>query len=353
MNKNILKSLDINDNTILSDLKDEDIKKVIESLDNYCLRLRNSIGNFPDDTVGFEFEFEDYDENAIKKEMIKNNYFEEGYKLYPDGHDCQNNYFPYVYEVCTPILNLHNINWNRIKDLCYILKRNSTIGNNCGAHIHVGAQVLNNKIDSLTNFVGMIIAYENIIARFLYGNFINERMSMHTYAPLVAKDWYDEYILFDKNYYKKYSINSIINILSDYYSKNKFINLSNVYKLGKEEVNNTIEFRGANGTLDPIIWQNNCNMIIKLMKYCNSTNFDKEKIDNRIEKKYSYLNNYKYYRSIDIKGAIELCDLIFTNNIDKIYFLRQYLKDRKYTDSKILVLSKKFTETKYNDNDIV
>ena len=353
MNEDLLKIIDMKDNTLLSELKEEKVNELIKLLDNYCLCLRNSIGLFSNDTVGFEFEFEDYNETIIQKEMDKNNYFKESYKLYPDGYESQSDFFPYVYEVCTPVLNLNNINWNRIKELCYILKRNSTIGSNCGAHIHVGAQILNNNIESLTNFIGFIIAYENIIARFLYGNFINERLSMHTYAPFVAKAWYDEYSLFCNDYFKTFSIDNIINILSDFFTKKHFINLANVCKLGEEEVNNTIEFRGANGTLDPVIWQNNCNLIIKLMKYCNSNNFDKEKINNRIEKNYSYLNNYKYYLSIDLKGALEFSDLVFNNNLDKMYFLRQYLKDRVYTDSKILVISKKFTETKYNDNDIV
>ena len=48
---------------------------------------------------------------------------------------------------------------------------------------------------------------------------------------------------------------------------------------------------------------------------------------------------------------MEFCDLIFDNNLDKIYFLRQYLKDKKYTDKKVLVLSKKFTETPYSDSE--
>ena len=29
---------------------------------------------------------------------------------------------------------------------------------------------------------------------------------------------------------------------------------------------------------------------------------------------------------IYLEQALELCDMIFTNNFDKVYFLRQYLK---------------------------
>ena len=349
-NHNIFKILNPNDNTMLTSLSKDELDIVINYLNEYYLELRKSIGNYPNDTAGFEFEFEDYDENLIRREMIKNNYFDEGYKLYEDGEDC---YYYVIGEVCTPVLNVSNINWNRIKDLCYIIKRNGYIGNNCGGHIHIGAQILENKKKSLTNFAALIIAYENILARFFYGNFINERLVMHTYAPPVANDWYDEYLHFESFFYSKYSCNDIINILSGYHKKNQFINLSYANYLGVNEINNTFEYRAPNGTLDPIIWQNNLNLIIKLMKYCNKTDFNLEIVENRIKKNILFFGDYKYYRSVHLEAAIEFCDLIFDNNLDKIYFLRQYLKDKNITDSKVLVLSKKFTETPYNDNDVV
>ena len=52
-------------------------------------------------------------------------------------------------------------------------------------------------------------------------------------------------------------------------------------------------------------------------------------------------NIYKYSR-IYMEQAIELADMIFDNNLDKIYFLRQYLKDGNVTN-KHLVRSKEFT----------
>lgn len=352
-NYDIFKILNPNESVMLSKLSSGDINNIINTLDKYYLELRDTIGKYPNDTTGFEFEFEDYDEILIRREMNNKGYFKDDYKLYQDGYDCRNSSFPYVYELCTPILSISNINWNRIKELCYFLKRNSCIGNNSGAHIHIGAQILNNNMTSVTNFTTMIIAYENVLARFFYGNFINERLSMHTYAPPVANDWYDIYLEFETDYFKRLKTRDLINKLSGYFEKNQFINLSNVLHLGEEYVNNTFEFRAPNGTLDPVIWQNNLNIIVKLMKYCNSDKFNLELVENRIKKNIMNLSNYKYYRSINLDAALELCDLIFDNNIDKIYFLRQYLKDRKYTDNRVLVLSKKFTETPYNDNDIV
>ena len=51
----------------------------------------------------------------------------------------------------------------------------------------------------------------------------------------------------------------------------------------------------------------------------------------------------KVYNEIYIEQSLELCDMIFSNNLDKIYFLKQYLKQLKvcqnseqYTKSPIL-----------------
>ena len=49
---------------------------------------------------------------------------------------------------------------------------------------------------------------------------------------------------------------------------------------------------------------------------------------------------------IDSDGAIEFTDLIFDKNIDKVYFLRQYLKNMEETTSKYLKPAKQFTKIK-------
>lgn len=86
---------------------------------------------------------------------------------------------------------------------------------------------------------------------------------------------------------------------------------------------NTIEFRSPNGTLEPVIWQNNINFFTKMLIYCKSGDFDEDIVEKRLE----FNNQDLYlYRQIFLTQALELTDLIFDNNLDKIYFLRQYLK---------------------------
>ena len=52
-------------------------------------------------------------------------------------------------------------------------------------------------------------------------------------------------------------------------------------------------------------------------------------------------NVFKYSR-IYMEQAIEFADMIFDNNLDKVYFLRQYVKDGSVSNMP-LVKSREFT----------
>ena len=65
----------------------------------------------------------------------------------------------------------------------------------------------------------------------------------------------------------------------------------------------------------------------------------KEKIVKR--RKDEILVDTFIYKNIFLTQAIEFVDLIFNNNLDKIYFLRQYLKSFEEKDS--YEKAKKFT----------
>lgn len=63
-----------------------------------------------------------------------------------------------------------------------------------------------------------------------------------------------------------------------------------------------------------------------MLLYSKSTRYNDDIIQNRRninEDKYSKLS---WYGEIYLQQALELCDMLFTNNFDKVYFLRQYLK---------------------------
>lgn len=104
----------------------------------------------------------------------------------------------------------------------------------------------------------------------------------------------------------------------------KSLNFTNVCSFGKKEEENTIEFRCPNGTLNEVIWQNNLNFFLSLMNYAKDgyNNADWEyyvnKANDNIDSDYDYSELY-------LKDALELADLIFKTNQDKIDFLSNML----------------------------
>ena len=99
---------------------------------------------------------------------------------------------------------------------------------------------------------------------------------------------------------------------------------------------------GGDGTLNEVIWQNNLNFFLSLMNYAKDgyNNADWEyyvnKANDNIDSDYDYSELY-------LKDALELADLIFKTNQDKIDFLKQYVKsinDTNYSYDRVIGLTK-------------
>ena len=333
----IFKFLPITLNDKLTNLSSTDINDLLYYLSNYNLELRNNLNIKKENRYGLEIEFEDASKRKIEKKLYNNGF----YYLW-NLHDDKTLYDGY--ELSSSILIDSWNNWSNLSLLCEILRKYSTIGNNSGAHVHVGAEIFKDSKEAILNFILLWCCYENVIFRFLYGQFLNERWSLKTYARSVACKLYEDY---------EYLINtdcvSNIDLIKKLFYCGKFsaLNFKNIISFNESFYNNTLEFRAANGTLDPIIWQNYLNLYIKIIEYCKKTSFDKETITNRLYKVQSNFSNLKSYRKIYLEQALEFCDLIFDNNQDKVYFLRQYIKDGNVTDKTLLISSKPFTKTLY------
>lgn len=338
----LFQHINIKDNNQFSLMDQETLEKLLLYLCEYYLEYRSPV-NINCLTFGFEIEIDDTYSIKLRQELknlLNDRLYEEVIPFLKKGDEWVIKKDSTVYngdEVTTPIFTNSIYNWNTIYKVLEIMNRNGCIHENCGGHIHIGAQFLGNNPNSWLNFMKLWTAYENIIFRFSYGEYLNARSRIINEAFPISNMFFSEYEVLSS--YHNASAKYILNAISK--DRKQAVNFNNVYDFERERKNNTIEFRCPNGTLNPIIWQNNLNFFVHLLKYSKSVSFNHKIVENRINKNREKFCNLDFYGKIDYESSIELADLIFDNNLDKLYFLRQYFKD--FEESNYYIESKSFT----------
>ena len=338
MENEIFKYLNPVNNDKLSEFKGKDLLNVINLLNN-DLELRDTIDLNDNITFGLELEFENIPESnylevldIIKKRLIDTNWISKY-----DGT------LNYGVEINSPALHDNKESWIFLNDLLGFLKQYVSVDSKSGGHIHIGTQILGDNKDAWLHLLKLWSIYENVIYRFTYGDYLTGRKGILEYAMPMMHEFYKYYDIL-----KKSDIETIISFLKKTrrYQAINFINIKED-DLNKILYKNTIEFRSPNSSLNAIVWQNNVNLFTKMLLYCKKSDFDNNTIDNRF-----IINNHQYdninlYDEIFLEQVLEFIDLIFVNNLDKIYFLKQYLKsfaikkESSYTKNKILRVCKK------------
>lgn len=300
-------------NDLISKMNKQDLDEFLTLLNNYYLEYRTNLGINNNYTFGSEIETEYVDfENLILN--MNNLYFDKEWDRKKEVSLIQG------IEINSPILKDYDEDWEELKSICDALKKCSTIGNNSGGHIHIGAHILEGNNDYWANMLKLWSAYEKIIYRFTNGEYTNSRKRILSFAKpighsLIKKIKYLEKI---KN------IDYVCQMFDN--DRNNALNLLNVgpsfYYYG-----NTIEVRCPNGTLEETIIQNNINFLIKFMEFSKSSEYDPLYINSLAKKSNKKAVQLELYDEIYLDESIKLADMIFDNNLDKIYFLRQYLKN--------------------------
>ena len=85
-----------------------------------------------------------------------------------------------------------------------------------------------------------------------------------------------------------------------------------------------------------------CFLFLSLIKYSVSDKFGHDILDRRYTFVCDRMSNLLFYKEIYIKQALELADMIYSTNLDKLYFLRQYFKS--FEVSNAFVKAKIFTK---------
>lgn len=312
----VFKFINPNSNDKLSEMSGFDLQDLIILIDEYYIKLRNRLGFEQYITFGLELEFENAMIGRIDRKLSE---------AFPNG-DWRTEHDGSLHngaEIISPVLRDNKTTWRNLDKVCSIVEPLASIDKKSGGHIHIGTQTLGNNKDSWLNFIKMWSVYENVIYRFVYGDFLTARPSMFEYAEPMTKDFWQDY---EKLKNEGASLETIISIIS--HKRYQAVNFDNVSigNYNKLRNGNTIEFRCPNGTLNSAIWQNNVNFFVKLLIYSRNTSFNDDLVEQRHQLNLDKFAGLKWYDEIYLEQALELCDMIFTNNFDKVYFLRQYLK---------------------------
>lgn len=357
--KTIFKYLHPNENDILSKINKRDLDEIFKYINRYYLEYRGLLGFDNNITFGIEIEMEHFKGGFHNIEPFRKIITSLGKNSEWDVKNditLINGYLDFGREIVSDILVDSKENWLDMKNICNEASLWGVIGSKCGGHVHVGAQILGSKPLYWYRFIKLCSIYENIIYRFCYGEYLTHRQSIHksakpcallynTRLPIIEDKMNDGLlsmllVLDSKPIYtdslKNYGISFWHMICDDNYDNYEDYDKVNKYC--------TVEYRASNGTFDYVIWQNNINFFVNLLLYCKSDKFDDEILDRRYLEVCNNFSDMESYSKIYLEQVIELCDMIFSNNLDKVYFLRQYLKSFEEAD-KPFIKAKKFTTT--------
>lgn len=322
--------IDPNKCDLLGNYKGKELLEILSQLDKFHLVYRSIIGLDKSDTFGIEIEYEQAQYELVREKLIElfninmndspairwNSKIDISMPIASNGKR-------YNGEIISPILTDTKEIWQQIESVCQMLQNMQAKNPNSSAgHIHYGTQILGLNINNWLNMFKMWVIYEKIIFRFAYGENLGPRKSISTYAGKIGDILYRQLPNYEK-YCNARELNRSLFNSKQYALDFASVQFNNVHRF---MANNSFEVRCPNGTLNPIIWQNNVNFFAKLFKYCASQNFNDELITSRLRNYHPENNSYASYNQIYLQEAIELADLIFDNNLDKLCFLKQYLK---------------------------
>lgn len=305
--------LDSKANDMFSKFNNSDLKYLLNEIEKYYLEYRTNLGLPKNITFGVEIEYEKVSKRTADKFITKN------YKNWISEKDDS---LIIGGEIISPVMKDKKKYWKELREICeFLSKRKADTLHNAGGHIHVGACTLGDDLDSWKNFIKLYTVYEHILSRFFYGDKFTARKHILEFAEPVAPILYNRIDAFNSS--------STIHSLKWKFpamDKCQALNFCNVdfYKPTCNNKKNTIEFRGPNASSNHVIWQNNINTCTKMLN--SSRNLDTDFLDYKLSN-----GNFTYdkmkYSEVNIEEALEFVDLIFDNDLDKVYFLRQYIKN--------------------------
>lgn len=328
-NRKIFKLLTENDNDNLSKLNKGELKYILYYLNKYNLEYRKLLNIDSDITFGIEIELEHFKGTVVDLwpfECEINNIV--GNNNWQIKNDIT---LVFGRELATEVYTDTEKTWNDIFNVCNYASNYLVVGERSAGHINIGSQILGNNALYWYRLLKLWTVYENVIYRFGYGEYLSYFPFIKLGSKPVANILINrlEYIKSLEDAHKLICSAFPKEITPIFLKKNgiSFFKMLDKSDYSKFEYENVLEIRNSLSTLDAVIWQNYVNFFVHLLMYCKSDKFDDDILNKRCKKIKNIILNIDNYDNIYLEQALELGDMIFDNNLDKVYFLRQYLKN--------------------------
>ncbi|MCI8575074.1 MAG: hypothetical protein HFI09_01240 [Bacilli bacterium] len=220
-------------------------------------------------------------------------------------------------EVISPISILNTPFLIELEKICLFLKNHGAfIDQFCSNHIHFDFRVFHKNINALKKFILIMSYYEPEWNRFFAGEFQELRIGTNYYARNITKRLYQLDKLHDL-----FAIDSLILFLNELKKLGRYhtVNCTSASET-KKISRNTIEERSPNGSLNPVILENNIYFLLKTVEYC----LENDEWQNLYQE--WLLLQGEENRSPSLSKSRKLSRTIFQDKEDLRYFDWQYEK---------------------------
>lgn len=355
-----MKSINKDNSVILSSLSKEELLDLFTKINNMPLTYRKKL-NIPNNiSFGNEIEI-----NGMSLDLAKivTELFNDVAELYDEDRYVVHQEETAEAEIVTPVLTNEVKHWNNFEEVYNILNdTGATIGQNTSSHVHVGSNLINTP-EKLSLLLKTLVIFEPIIFKFGYGyldkprEFLTSRTERVIFSPMMTPKrvglFTDELDHYNHGAQEVMKAKFFDFIATDLRFRPVFnfrnFNFSKLhYGIDKREhdIDDHFEVRCFNGTLKPEIAQNNINLITSIVAALINGKIDEAYVNKEYhkykKKRYNFdtfcailydedkiaqynrlLNGFS---KVKLEKALKLADMIFDTEIDKYYFLKQYLK---------------------------
>lgn len=223
-------------------------------------------------------------------------------------------------EITTPVLHNYEKDWNALRyvldSLCQF---GAKVNENCGTHIHLGAEPFQKNKEKLFCFFIFYLFYEPVFYKF------SENGNLGYLRPFLSEVAHP---IIPKMITSKVDMN----FLEHYISTNSMRVKSNAlhfttFNLNKCSFGSSFELRMFNGTLDKKVVQNYVNMVLSSLSYALSENFDAKTYLKRLNKELKVRKEWQYvFEQVAYADQLvdEFISCAFHSTQDKDFFYEQY-----------------------------